>query len=70
MTTIIVRGRTLHDIAPGVYTDGRGQFHVVTDEVLAAHGFADTPANREMCLAEVRAILAKQNPPVTLEELD
>lgn len=60
----------MHEVGPGIYTNGRGRFHVVTDEILEAAGYADTPANREMCLAAVRKKLAEQDPPVILEELD
>ncbi len=34
-------------IAPGLYDDGDGGLHLAVDELLRAHGFADTPENIE-----------------------
>lgn len=42
-----------HALLPGVYDDGRGGLHIVLNEFLAAHGYADTPANRATLLAAV-----------------
>ncbi len=41
-------------IAPGVYDDGQGGMHLDLAELLEAHGYADTPANRAMMLAVTR----------------
>lgn len=67
---LIVRGRELERIAPGIYSDGAGTMHLVIDELLAAHGYADTEENREELLAAARELLAKQATPVILEVLD
>ena len=40
---------------PGVYADGQGGLHLVLDELLSGHGYADTPDNRATLIAAVRA---------------
>lgn len=41
-------------IAPGAYEDRHGGLHIMLGEMLAFHGYADTPENREQILAAVR----------------
>jgi hypothetical protein len=67
---IYVRGRLLERIAPGIYSDGQGTMHLVCDELLEAHGYADTPENRAELLAAARELLAQQHPPVIIEVFD
>jgi len=43
-------------LAPGVYDDGDGGMHLVLPELLAANGYADTPANREAMVAAARQV--------------
>jgi hypothetical protein len=43
-------------LAPGVYDDGAGGLHLDVGELLAAHGYADTPENRHTLEDEVRTI--------------
>lgn len=56
-------------IAPGVYADGRGRMHLVIKELLEAHGYADTPANRHTLIEAARGLLPKV-PFTIVEELD
>jgi hypothetical protein len=42
----------MEKIAPGIYIDDDQEMHIDVPELLAAHGFPDTPANRQ---AVVRA---------------
>jgi hypothetical protein len=37
----------------GVYVEPDGTMHLVLEELLAAHGYADTPENRQMLAAAV-----------------
>jgi hypothetical protein len=41
-------------LAPGLYDDEQGGLHVAVGELLRAHGYADTPANRDhfACVAQ------------------
>lgn len=41
----------MHRLAPGVYDDGDGTLHLDVPELLEAHGYADTPANRDTLIA-------------------
>jgi hypothetical protein len=41
-------------LLPGVYDDNRGGMHIVMDEFLAGHGYADTPENRATLLKVLR----------------
>jgi hypothetical protein len=49
-------------LAPGIYDDGTGGMHVDLAELLAAHGFPDTPANRE---AFIKAVHETYTGPIT-----
>jgi len=42
-------------LTPGTYDDGRGGLHLVLDEMLEAHGYADTPENRQALIDATRA---------------
>ena len=52
-------------LAPGVYDDGHGGLHLDLTELLAAHGFPDTPANRE---ALIKAVNETSPAPVTVTD--
>lgn len=65
-----MNGRRLERIAPGIYSDGAGTMHLVTDEFLEGNGYANTPENRAMALDCAREILSKNHPPVKLEVFD
>jgi hypothetical protein len=43
-----------HPLTPGTYDDGQGGLHLVLDEMLIGHGYADTPANRQMLIDAAR----------------
>lgn len=43
-------------LAPGVYDDERGALHLVVPELLLAHGYADTEANRQMLISTMREV--------------
>jgi hypothetical protein len=45
--------RRMERLAPGVYVDTDGGLHLVLDELLRAHGWPDTPANRAMLVQAV-----------------
>jgi hypothetical protein len=47
--------RGWYPLTPGTYDDGRGGLHLVLDEMLAAHGYADTPENRQALIDAARA---------------
>jgi hypothetical protein len=47
----------MKQIAPGVYDDERGGLHLDAAELLAANGFAVTPANVERLAAEARRMM-------------
>lgn len=49
-------------LAPGIYDDEHGGMHLDLTELLAAHGFPDTPANRE---ALIKAVHETYNGPIT-----
>ena len=49
-------------LAPGVYDDGKGGMHIDLTELLSAHGFHDTPANRE---ALIKAVHETYTGPIT-----
>jgi hypothetical protein len=54
-------------IAPGLYDDGEGGLHLAIDELLRAHGYADTPANVERLTAIAQqAIEERFSLPVTV----
>ena len=46
-------------LAPGIYDDGRGGIHIAMAELLDAHGYADTPLNREAVIAGARDALSE-----------
>ena len=45
-----------HALTPGVCDDGRGGLHLVLDGLLTAHGYVDTPENRQMLIDTMRAM--------------
>ena len=49
---------------PGVYDDGAGGLHLDVAELLAAHGYADTPQNRRTLETELDAIAGAYGIPV------
>lgn len=49
-----------HALTPGTYDDGRGGLHLVLEEMLAAHGYADTPENRQMLIDVAREQLGNR----------
>jgi hypothetical protein len=59
---VFVGGRLLERIAPGVYSDGRGTMHLAVPELLTAHGWPDTPENRDMVIDVARDLIASVNP--------
>lgn len=46
-----------HPITPGTYDDGRGGLHLVLEEMLAAHGYQDTPENRQTMIEVAREMM-------------
>jgi hypothetical protein len=67
---VIVKGKRLDRIAPGVYADGQGAMHIFADELLKAHGYADTEENRELVIREARALMRSANPRAPFEVVD
>jgi len=55
-------------LAPGVYVDADQALHLVVSELLTAHGFADTPENRETLVKAAQEMLAAQGTAVTTVE--
>lgn len=55
---------------PGVWTDDNGGLHIDITELLAAAGYADTPANRATMIEAVRRQAAGFNATVTEVEDD
>jgi hypothetical protein len=49
-------------IAIGVYDDGRGGLHLIMPDLLAANGYADTPAHRELIITAAKQILKQFGP--------
>lgn len=45
-----------HALTPGTYDDSHGGLHLVLEEMLAAHGYADTPANRQVLIDQAREV--------------
>lgn len=53
----------LRRLSPGVYFDPvMGELHLDIPEMLAEHGYADTPENREVLIDAARTMLTKQFP--------
>lgn len=67
---VIVKGKRLERIAPGVYADTQGAMHIFADELLVANGYADTEENRELVIREARAMIRLVNPSAPFEVLD
>lgn len=44
----------MKQLSPGVYDDEQGGLHLDLAELLAAQGYADTPANRATLIAAAR----------------
>lgn len=55
-------------IAPGVYDDGEGGMHLDLGELLTAHGYQDTPANRDLMTTVATTLLRRDGIPVTVVE--
>jgi hypothetical protein len=47
-------------IADGIYDDGDGGLHLAVDELLKAHGYADTPENRATLAAMAQRMAEEQ----------
>jgi hypothetical protein len=48
-------------LGPGAYYDGQGGLHFDEAELLRAHGYADTPANRATLRAAMREVAGTMN---------
>jgi hypothetical protein len=46
-------------LAPGLYDDGDGGLHLAVDELLKAHGYADTPKNRDRLTRAAQELIAE-----------
>jgi hypothetical protein len=58
-------------LAPGMYLDEeRNELHFSAPEMLEGYGYVDTPANREILLAEMRKTVAREFPGVPITEED
>jgi len=57
-------------IAPGVYDDDRGGLHIYPSELLRAHGYADTPANRAMLVRTWQAYAQAHGIPCDVSDDD
>ena len=55
-------------LGPGVYDDGAGGLHLDFGALLEAHGFADTPENREQLARAWREWGAAHGRPVTFTD--
>jgi len=55
-------------IAPGVYVDAAGALHIDVAEMLEAHGYTDTPENRETLSQAAREYAARHWPGTPITE--
>jgi hypothetical protein len=56
-------------IAPGVYVTADGALHLDIEEMLEAHGFADTPENRETLTRAAHEVVRRLWPGTRIEDV-